>query len=110
MSEYVLPDKIFSTLADDEDLREIVMMFVQEMPDRIAKIEAEFVDNNWSELERTAHQLKGAAGSYGFEKIGPIASKLETLLKSHAQLDEIAAVKDHLIALCQRITAEPMNV
>ena len=82
-------------------------MFVDEISDRIAKIESEFTDNNWSELERTSHQLKGAAGSYGFDKVGPIAEKLENLLKNHASAEEIAVVKDHLIALCKRVTAEP---
>ncbi len=100
---------IYSCLSEDEDLREIVALFVNEMPSRIAKIEEEFSSQSWSELERTVHQLKGAAGSYGFAQLSPAAGALESLIRDEADLKEITEAKDNLVQLCKRITADAPN-
>lgn len=99
--------QIHSILSTDEDLRELVVLFVSEMPDRIAKFESEFEASNWAELQRTTHQLKGAAGSYGFMEISPAAAELEELLKNNASLDKIQQKLHDLLALCRCATSDP---
>ena len=54
---------------------------------------------------RTAHQLKGAAGSYGFDAITPVASKLELQLSHGVDHKVVAETVQQLIALCQKATA-----
>ncbi len=102
-----VPPPIYSVLASDPDLQEIVQLFVDEMSDRIARFEAEFAAKNWAELGRAAHQLKGAAGSYGFAELSPAAATLENTIKANADEATISAATDHLIALCRRTTANP---
>lgn len=82
-------------------------MFVDEMPERIAKIESEFATSNWEELRRTAHQLKGAAGSYGFTKLSSVAAEVENLLKNKASLEETEQKVQYLITLCRCATSDP---
>lgn len=94
-------------LSTDEDLRELVVMFIDEMPERTAKIETEFEASNWDELQRTTHQLKGAAGSYGFMEISPAAAEVEDLLKSSASVDKIKQKVQELLDLCRRATSDP---
>ena len=98
-------EALYSTMADDPDLGEIVDMFVDEMPDRIANLLAQFESGNWEELRRAAHQLKGAAGSYGFDTISPSAANLEDSLSDGKPEAEIQKAADSLVALCQRATS-----
>ena len=97
---------IYSLLADDPDLYEIVKMFVEEMPTRIDQLMNEFIAKNWSELERTAHQLRGSAGSYGFGEITPAAGKLEHALKANFAEDEIRQSLVELIGICRRMAVK----
>jgi len=98
--------RVYSSLASDEDLREIVELFVDEMPARLTKIEAEFFSQNWENLQRTVHQLKGAAGSHGFYEITPVVAHLEQLIRSRADIQEITEAKESLIQLCHCVTSE----
>jgi len=96
---------LFSTLAEDPDLAEIVEMFVDEMPERVESILDCFESQDWEGLRRVSHQLKGAAGSYGFTPITPCAAILEEAIKQTKAEDEICkAVKD-LVAMCQSVRA-----
>ena len=97
-------EPLYSTLAEDPDLGEIVDMFVDEMPDRISKLLAQLESGSWEELRRAAHQLKGAAGSYGFDAISPSAAALEDSLRNSKPEAEIQKAAESLVALCQRAT------
>ncbi|MDR2705155.1 MAG: Hpt domain-containing protein [Planctomycetaceae bacterium] len=96
---------IYSSLSSDEDLREILIMYIEEMPDRIARLERECAAQNWSELCTAAHQLKGSAGSHGFAEISHAAAELETALKTKQPEEQIKILVQHLTELCQHVTA-----
>jgi CheY-like chemotaxis protein/HPt (histidine-containing phosphotransfer) domain-containing protein len=96
---------VYSSLATDPDLGELVDIFVQEMPDRINALESQAQNRDWQQLTRTAHQLKGAAGSYGFEAITPYAARLEIAARDGRQEDEILLSLDELLGLCRAMQA-----
>ena len=98
---------LYSSLATDPDVGELIEMFVQEMPDRISALKTQGRSHNWPELTRTAHQLKGAAGSYGFSVITPLAAKLESASKDGGREEEILAALDELLDLCRRMRCGP---
>ncbi|REK11573.1 MAG: Hpt domain-containing protein [Planctomycetota bacterium] len=98
---------IHSVLSTDPELQQIVAMFVEEMPNRVARIERQWDAGDRDELRRSAHQLKGALGSYGFDELTPHALRLESLLAAEAPPDEVAAAVSELVAYCRRITATP---
>ena len=68
---------MYSRLENDPDLADIVEMFVGEIPGRSENLLRCSKEKNWDELRRIAHQLKGAAGSYGFEPLSASAYRLE---------------------------------
>lgn len=70
-------DPIISDLAGDEDLIDIIEEFVDELPTRVAAMCSAMEEQNFDELRRLAHQLKGAAGGYGFPSITDSASQVE---------------------------------
>lgn len=95
----------YSSLATDPDLHEIVEMFVEEMPGRIRDLQQQFATNDWDELARLAHQLKGAAGSYGFDQITPYAARLERSVRNGLPMNEIRSAHEDLCQACGRVRA-----
>ncbi len=96
---------LFSTLAEDPDLAEIVEMFVDEMPDRVENILNCLQSEDWDGLRRASHQLKGAAGSYGFSAITPCAGVLESVVRQTRPEDEIRKAVDELVSMCRSVRA-----
>jgi histidine phosphotransfer protein HptB len=93
---------VYSRLAVDPDLSEIVDMFVEEMPGRVATLLDQLNAGDWEDLRRTAHQLKGAAGSYGFDLISPSAGKVEAAIRDQESEERIREVLEELVDLCKR--------
>ena len=68
---------LISEVADDEEMAPLVEQFVASLPARAtALLEATFA-GDLTRLARLAHQLKGAAGGYGFPTITDAAALLE---------------------------------
>jgi HPt (histidine-containing phosphotransfer) domain-containing protein len=95
----------YSVLGDDRDLADIVALFVEEMPLRVRHLKAHFGCANWDELARLAHQLKGAAGSYGFDQITPFAAKLEKTVRDGEPQASIREALEGLVEACGRVRA-----
>lgn len=100
-----LTSPIYSKLGSDPELSELVEMFVSEIPDRIAAILALHDAGDFAELARLAHQIKGAAGSYGFASVTPAAERLEVAAGKREPEDLIREALDELVALCGRLRA-----
>jgi CheY-like chemotaxis protein len=81
--------KLRSSLpTDDPEIREIVQEFVDSVPERISAISAALAANEYDELARLAHALKGCGGTAGFDCFTQPAAQIEQLAKAH-QLGEI---------------------
>ena len=94
---------VYSHLAADLGLGELVDLFVQEMPDRINALDAQAKNRNWNQLAETAHQIKGAAGCYGFDEITPYAARLEATAREAQQEEQILSALDELLTICRRV-------
>ncbi len=106
MSQFeIVEDVIYSSLGDDPDLAEIVEMFADEMPEKIAALTHCLNASDWSTMHRLAHQLKGAVGSYGFSQLTPFAARLEQSLKFHKPEYEVREAAAALIDACSRVRA-----
>lgn len=98
-------EPIYSSLGSDPDLADLVEMFVEEMPERLASFLTPFQQQNWQELRRAAHQIKGAAGSYGFPQISAMAAELEEAVSDPPQPEQLAELVERLVNLCNRARA-----
>ncbi|MBX3357868.1 MAG: Hpt domain-containing protein [Phycisphaeraceae bacterium] len=96
-----------SQFADDPDMSEIIALFVDEMPQRLADMRKRWESQQLDELKRLAHQLRGAGGGYGFPAIGAAAGRLEEILKAmvdrgaDVSAAQVQAEFAALIDLCQ---------
>jgi PAS domain S-box-containing protein len=77
-----LPRSLASDLADDPDLGPLAEAFAQVLPTRIEAIAAHRHPDDAATGRRLVHQLKGAAGSYGFPLISAMATELESAWES----------------------------
>jgi len=62
---------------DDEFLREIVGIFFEDTPRRLAELDQSFAAGNVPVFTRAAHSIKGSAGNVGAMALREIAGVLE---------------------------------
>jgi len=99
---------IYSTLGGDPDLGELVEMYVDEMPERIAAFEQAFSSGDQESLQRAAHQLKGAGESYGFSQLTPVAAAVEYSVRDGDPEEDILKLLNELVDVCKRVrSGEP---
>ncbi len=91
-----------SQYQDDPDMRDLVREFAAGLPARAAELEGLLASQQSAEVQRIAHQLKGAGGGYGFPLITELAAALESCLRQGA--DE-TRVKERLVLLTEALRA-----
>lgn len=104
---------IHSTFANDPDMRELIELFVSELPGRIDEIRVAASSQDAESLRRLMHMLRGSCGGYGFAELGRLAGRIEEALgccaiqtpDGEGALDNVRAEVHSLIALCARVTA-----
>lgn len=92
--------EIYSDLGGDPDLGDLVALFVEEMPARTAALRSHWASGDRETLRRAAHQLKGAAGSYGFAPISQAAAAVDAAVRSGVSDAELAELVERLITHC----------
>ena len=88
---------LHSEFANDPDLSEVLGEFVKGLPAQVTRLQQLLADENFSELRRTVHQVKGAGGGYGFPQISHVALRAEEHVKSGAPLESITSQVDRLV-------------
>lgn len=103
-------DRILSSFAGDPEMRELIGYFVEDLPKRTQALEQAWGAADLGSLRRIAHQLKGAAGGYGFDTIGQAAGELEVCAgdapvgEDHVRFIESQVRR--LLDLCSRAAAD----
>ncbi|MBI4873076.1 MAG: Hpt domain-containing protein [Acidobacteria bacterium] len=67
---------------DEELLREIAVLFLEECPQMMSEIQSAVATGNAIALERTAHSLKGSVGNFGAHQAFRAAARLEAIGRS----------------------------
>ena len=95
---------VVSALAADEEVSGLVVGFVQRLSDRVGAMERALDARDLETLADLAHQLKGAAGGYGFPAITQAAAELEAVVKSGGETERALGA---LAEICRRAVARP---
>ncbi|MBX3354075.1 MAG: Hpt domain-containing protein [Phycisphaeraceae bacterium] len=97
---------LISRFVDDPEMAEIIALFVAETPERRREFSSSWDRGDLHRVRTLAHQLKGAAGGYGYPELSAAASELEAALDSHvADQTSVASAYDALMALLSRVEA-----
>ncbi len=86
-----------------DGMRELVAGFVGRLPARVKVLHEHLQSGNLQELQRTAHQLKGAGTGYGLPAITQLAAVVEQHVKQGSSSDQIAGAVDALVQLLRSI-------
>ncbi len=101
-----LTDVIGSELVqEDASFADIVAQFVDGLTQRLTTMEEAVQGGDFETLYVAAHQLKGAAGGYGY----PIVTDRAAQLERHAQaevLDDCVNALEHLKEICARVVVD----
>lgn len=96
-----------SKFANDPDMQEIVRLFAEELPQRMATMNKAWGDQQLDTVKRIAHQLRGSSAGYGFPAVGQVAGKLEDELRAAPNtpdaLEKLRTSVDELISMCRRV-------
>lgn len=89
---------ILDRVGGDEDLlREITVIFLEEYPSLILEIESAVTCVDAKRLERAAHSLKGSVANFGARGATQAAYRLETLGR-RGELAEVGPAFEDLVA------------
>ncbi len=94
---------IRSSKLEEPDFAELVAMYVDEMPQRISGLTDCVSRRDWDRLGVLAHQIKGSAGSYGFDPLTRLADTLEHACRVDGRLTAILGAVDELIESMRRV-------
>ena len=105
-----IAEPIVSEFANDPDMQDLVVAFISVIPDRIARLRRAFDTADCEAVKRLAHQMRGAAGGYGFPSISAAAALLEKAAATSESLAALEAAIHELCDLCHRATAAAPEV
>ncbi len=108
--ETLREEPLFSSMAHDPSMSELIYEFVQGIPRKLQAVEEAYTESNLKELELAAQMLKGEAGGFGFDPITEAAAKLEKVVRSESEIELIKQHVDELAKLCGLARApKPMD-
>ena len=93
-------EPLFSSLANDNSMSELINDFVTGIPAKLRTIEETSMADDHKQLEYLARTFKGQAGGHGFEPISTAAGKLEQAVRSGAPKKEIEELVNGLAEWC----------
>lgn len=97
---------LYSEYRNDPSEADLLEAFVGSLPARVDALRvARASAGTGEEMARLSHQLKGAAGGYGFPDITRAAAKLEGALRAHEPDAVVDAALRELAGLCLRARA-----
>lgn len=68
--------------ADGAFLRELIEIFLQDTPNRLAEIDTSLGKNDAPTLTRAAHSIKGSSSNFGARRLAKTAHEMELLGKA----------------------------
>jgi len=98
-------DCYFSELAREADMLELIELFVEELPLRVGRMKRAAGEQDWQEVGRLAHQLKGAGGSHGFPQLTDAAWQVERAVRELGPMSAVVEALGELEGVCDRVRA-----
>ena len=90
---------------DDSFLRDLVQVYLDDSPQRIAEIELSLAEGDAERLTRAAHSLKGSCSNFGASRLRAISERVEKLGRQGA-LGDVPAQLPELKAAFAEVKAD----
>jgi PAS domain S-box-containing protein len=97
------PDSTLSKLLSKPGTAKLVERFLAGLPQRVGAIHAAVAGGDTAQVKILSHQLKGAAGGYGFTAVSQAAAQLEAAVTQGADTAALTQHVNTLATLCASI-------
>jgi CheY-like chemotaxis protein len=94
---------LFSTLADDGSLVELIGTFVHELGSRMTQLEKAYSDEDLESLAGIARTLRGEGGAHGFQAVTDAAAQVERALAAGKSRVELRQILNELMQICTSV-------
>jgi CheY-like chemotaxis protein len=95
--------------AGDRLLQAATRQFLERLATRCQEIRSAMLAQDQSAISTHVHQIKGAAGGYGFPEVSAEAAAVESQLRQGASLADVRGELELLLAICDRTIAAQTN-
>ncbi len=92
-----------SAYANMAKMQNILGEFIEDLPKRTAELQESLRQNKLDQVRRTAHQLRGCGGGYGFGVLSERATDVEQAVKDQQSLEQISQQVENLVEYMRRI-------
>jgi len=97
------PPPVRSTLEHEPSIQKLLGKFISRLPERVTTMHNLLQEQSIEDLRQAVHQLKGAAGGYGFPQVTEAAGRAEQKIRQAEPLELVKAEVESLIALVRTI-------
>jgi PAS domain S-box-containing protein len=94
---------IRSTMQHDPSVQKLLTKFISRLPERVSTMQTQLHRQEMEALRQTVHQLRGAAGGYGFQTITDQATRAEQKIKDIVPMDQVRPEIETLIEMVRTI-------
>lgn len=101
--ESLRQEPLTSAYQDDPAMRDLLVDFVDAIPQQIRRIEEFLLEEEMAQLEHELRSLKGTAGGYGFEPVSSAAQAAETAIQKGADANAARRYVEEVIHLCMQV-------
>jgi signal transduction histidine kinase/DNA-binding response OmpR family regulator len=95
--------RLRSTMESEPSVQKLLARFIARLPERVATLQTLLQQENMEELRQAIHQIKGAAGGYGFPQLTDVAGRAENKVREIAPLEQIRAEIDALVDVVRSV-------
>jgi CheY-like chemotaxis protein len=96
-----------SSEADDEAVAALLEQFVADLPRRVHQLQQALQQQDREALRSVTHDVKGTAGTYGFEPVAKVAEHLQQQLETDEAFDGLTEQVHHLIGVIEQVGGYP---
>jgi HPt (histidine-containing phosphotransfer) domain-containing protein len=89
----------------DRDLEDLIPKFLNNRENDIVKMTADLKTENFNEIARIGHSIKGSAGGYGFDDLGLIGADIENAARA-AESDRIRELLEDMRSYLDEVVIE----
>lgn len=98
---------LYSELDGEADLLPLITLFVEDLPERCKKLQTAALEQDLTQVQWLAHQLRGVAGGFGFGSLTDAAGTLEDSITRGEHLDIVSGHLAALLEMCSRVRIRP---